>query len=230
MFLIKVIRYIAEDAFSYLRKAVKYARLRVQNPTCVFGKTAVVNESNFERYVVVFNKTIVYRVTVGAYSYVQMNGRIFNCNIGKFCSIAPGVTIAPGTHNINHVTTSTSLTQKSTPLPKVFAKRDNIVDTVRVNIGHDVWIGEKVTILDGVTVGNGAVIAAGAVVVKDVAAYSVVGGVPAKHIKYRFDEPTIKALQKSEWWTFSDEWFEQNAELMLDVKQFVKKLQCLSQE
>jgi len=67
-------------------------------------------------------------------------------------------------------------------------------------IGHDVWIGANAVIMRGVKIGNGAVIAAGAIVNKDVEPYSIVGGVPARHLKYRFDKETIERLLKSEWW------------------------------
>lgn len=226
MILIGIIKYFIGDLCNYLRKAVGYARLKSKNPTCRFDKTASISQSEFERYVVIFNNTQLYRAKVNAYSYIQMNGRIFNCNIGRFCSIAASVTIAPGMHDMTKVATNPIFVQKSTPLPKVFAKNDNINDSAPVNIGHDVWIGEKVVILDGVTIGNGAVIAAGAVVNRDVDPYSVVGGVPAKHIKYRFDRSTIDLLQESRWWDFSDEWFERNAELMIDTERFIEKLKC----
>src|SRR5665811_2625453 len=73
----------------------------------------------------------------------------------------------------------------------------------QVVIGNDVWIGANATILRGVTIGDGAIIASGSVVTKDVAPYSVVGGVPARHIRFRFDEDTIAELLDLRWWRFS---------------------------
>ena len=67
-------------------------------------------------------------------------------------------------------------------------------------IGHDVWIGHGVIVLPGVTVGNGAVRAAGAVVTKDVAPYTIVGGVPAKPIRARFSQAVVERLQRIAWW------------------------------
>lgn len=230
MILIEFIKTFWTKTKSVIGRLYATSKCRRANPSSFISDNASISNSSFGGFNAVFGDTIVMNCSIGNYSYIQTNGRIFNCTIGKFCSIGSGVTIAPGMHDLKHVTTSTALTQKSTPLPKVFAKQDNVEEARRVYIGHDVWIGERVVILDGVTVGNGAVIAAGAVVVKDVKPYEVVGGVPAKHIKYRFDQPTIEAIENSKWWDFPDEWFEENAELMIDPKQFVKKLQCLSQE
>lgn len=79
-------------------------------------------------------------------------------------------------------------------------RKEKIDKQFNVEIGNDVWIGENVIILSGVTIGNGAVVAAGAVVTKDVPAYSIVAGVPAKILKYRFDKETCEKLEKTQWW------------------------------
>ena len=76
---------------------------------------------------------------------------------------------------------------------------------MKVEIGHDVWIGTNVTILPSVKIGNGAIIAAGAVVTKDIPDYAIVGGVPAKVLKYRFSDDEIKRLNQSKWWEWPDE-------------------------
>lgn len=148
----------------------------------------------------------------------------------RFCSIAPNVTIAPGMRDMNRVTTHPSFYFFTSSIPRIFVNHDKYPVFKRVNIGHDVWIGEKVIILDGVNIGNGAVIAAGAVVTKDVKPYSVVGGVPARHIKYRFDEETVRILQESQWWNFSEKWFDEHADEMLDVEKFINLVTCSSKE
>ena len=74
----------------------------------------------------------------------------------------------------------------------------------RITIGSDVWIGNGAVILDGVKVGNGAIIASRAVVTKDVPAYAIVGGVPAKILKYRFSSDVVEALEQSQWWNLTD--------------------------
>ena len=78
------------------------------------------------------------------------------------------------------------------------------IATKKVTIGNDVWIGIKATIMPNITIGDGAVIGANAVVTKDVPPYAVVVGVPAKIIKYRFDEEIIKDLLELKWWNYSE--------------------------
>ena len=94
-----------------------------------------------------------------------------------------------------------------------------------VVIGNDVWIGYRVTILSGVHIHDGAVVAAGAVVTKDVPAYSIVAGNPARVVKYRFSEEVIKKLLLIKWWNWSDEKVEKNVNDLLssDISKFVKR-------
>lgn len=97
-----------------------------------------------------------------------------------------------------------------------------------VYIGNDVWIGANVIILPGVKIGDGAVIAAGAVVTKDVEPYSIVGGVPAKIIRYRFDRDIITKLVEIQWWNWSDEMIQSNINLFLNPVEFCKNTMYLN--
>ncbi len=121
--------------------------------------------------------------------------------IGSFCSLASHITIGPGDHPLDYMSTSS------------FFYLDDLgwnegYHEIRIkpcHIGNDVWIGNNVFIKGGVTIGDGAVIAAGAVLVKDVPPYSVVGGVPARIIKYRFNENIIKDFLELKWWDLDDD-------------------------
>lgn len=89
-----------------------------------------------------------------------------------------------------------------------------------VIIGNDVWIGYGAKIIEGVTIENGAIVLAGAIVTKDVEAFSIVGGVPAKHIKYRFEENERKLLNEFQWWNKDESWIKDNLDLFLKPKDF----------
>ena len=138
------------------------------------------------------------RTIIGNYTYVGRYSTITAATIGKYCSIAPFATIGPGEHLLDSASTSERIND-------LIPNRSSDLTSKKVIIGNDVWIGTNTVILRGVTVGDGAVIAAGAVVTKDVPPYAIVGGVPAKIIRYRTDEDTIKALIESQWWNETPE-------------------------
>lgn len=122
--------------------------------------------------------------------------------IGKFCSIACGATFIFNSANHQQSALSTytfPLFYEEWQLDKqeVTSAWDNKGDII---IGNDVWIGYEATILSGVRIGDGAIIGARALVTKDVPPYTVVGGVPAKELKQRFDPSTIQKLQQFQWW------------------------------
>jgi acetyltransferase-like isoleucine patch superfamily enzyme len=121
--------------------------------------------------------------------------------IGKFCSIGPNVTIfVGGEHPHEWITTYpfSVIWKGAASYPPGRQSKGNI------EIGNDVWIGAHALILSGVKIGDGAVIAAGSVVTKDVLPYAIVGGVPAKLIRFRFPEPVIKRLLKIAWWNWPE--------------------------
>jgi len=99
------------------------------------------------------------------------------------------------------------------------------VDGFACKIGNDVWIGTDVLIIGGVTIGDGAIVAAGAVVAHDVPAYAVVGGVPAKIIRYRYDTEKIEQLLKFKWWDKSEQWLKDNVSLFATEKNFFSMLE-----
>lgn len=122
--------------------------------------------------------------------------------IGKFCSIACGAKFL--FTSANHAMDSLStypfplfFEEWDLPVAEITTAWDNKGDIV---IGNDVWIGYEAVILSGVRIGNGAIIATRAVVTKDVEPYAIVGGVPAKPIKKRFDEDTVLKLEALRWW------------------------------
>lgn len=170
--------------------------------------------------------TIDQRVVVGIYTYgvtpntvllFKQSDRVF---IGKYCSFAYDVKIiASGEHNYRAVA--------NFPFYAHFLNQGGERDTFTkgdVRIGNDVWVGTRATILSGVKIGDGAVIAAGAVVTENVPPYAIVGGVPARLIKYRFTEEVINDLLRIKWWNWSDNKIKANLEFFYqDVNEFIKR-------
>lgn len=155
---------------------------------------------------------------IGEYSYLGANTEIINkkeTTIGKFCSIAADVFIGTSAHPTNFITTHPFAYRKDLPAIDNLIKipPENLVNFEKdiakpITIGNDVWIGLRSIVLDGVNIGDGAVVAAGAVVTKDVPPYAIVGGVPAKTIRYRFSERIISELLELKWWNYPMEVIE----------------------
>ena len=120
--------------------------------------------------------------------------------MGSFCSCASGLTIVCSNHPISKPSTYYT---RAGSYADVFAVEVDEVESVRV--GSDVWVGHGCTILKGVSIGHGAILGAGAVVTKDVEPYSIVGGVPACHIRHRFPQFVIEWLLRVRWWEWSDD-------------------------
>lgn len=196
------------------------------------------------------NQVKASNVHIGEFTYYDNNGRpgsdfetdnIFynvpghgDLYIGKFCSIAYGVEIIMGA--ANHSTRSFS-TYPFNLISRSWSKKLGMTredmpaykDTV---IGNDVWIGRGARIMPGVTIGDGAIIASYSVVVKDVPAYHLAAGDPAVVKKARFDEETIRFLEKIQWWNFEPETLEQAIHYltMVDVEQARSELEVIYQK
>lgn len=166
--------------------------------------TARLQHTELGAYCEVGARTMLLDVVMGDYSYVVNDAQITYATIGKFCSIAAMTRINPGNHPMHRATQAHFTYRASAYFPgetdeaEFFAWRKSH----RVYIGHDVWIGHGAIVLPGRSVGTGAVIAAGAVVTKDVAAYTIVGGNPARPIRRRFSEDIADRLAQLSWWNW----------------------------
>ncbi len=158
---------------------------------------------------------------INSFSFINYGCFVRASKIGRFCSIAPNVSIGMGEHAISMISSSITFELvKNGYFNKFNSLNDNFdyVSLIHHNrektmehskrwakqtiIGNDVWIGTGAIIMRGINIGDGAVIASGAVVTKDVPPYAIVGGVPAKIIKYRFDQKLIERLLKCQWWLY----------------------------
>jgi acetyltransferase-like isoleucine patch superfamily enzyme len=147
---------------------------------------------------------------VGAFTYFNGNAEVFHTTIGRYCSIAPDVIIGPGEHPTNYLSShpfafggGVNRFKGSDVYNAIIATSGPTVGHQRTTIGSDVWIGTRAFITQGVTIGHGSIIAAGAVVTKDVPPYTIVGGVPARIIRSRFSDTTIRRLLALAWWDYA---------------------------
>ena len=177
-------------------------KYRFSNATVDYG-CCINQQSKIAPHVHLLSNVIVNFSEIGSYTYVGKNCLIQNTKIGRFCSIANDVLIGLGQHPIHFFSTSPLFYRTNNPLNiKLIDKNIDFTEYLPIEIGHDVWIGTRAIVLDGVKIGHGAVIAANSVVTKDVAPYAIVGGVPAKIIKYRFSTEKIEYLLQSQWWNW----------------------------
>lgn len=167
--------------------------------------------------------------SMGYGSYIA-KGAFIDGIVGRFTSIGPFAKIIGGRHPYTypHVATAPCFFSAENYLEQnggTFATRQCFKEfayadensKASVKVGNDCWIGESVALIGGVTIGDGAVVLAHAVVTKDVPPYAIVGGVPAKILKYRYSQEDIDFLLKIKWWDNSIEWFEKNWELLNDI-------------
>ena len=201
----------------------KYRKLNV----VISKKATIERDSTFEGCNVIHNGTH-FRGKIGYGSYIGLNSNIYG-KIGRFCSIAGNVNVVNGFHPTEKfVSTHPAFFSPIGQAGSTFSN-NQCYDEVRfadkdnrhpIIIGNDVWIGFGATILAGVTIGDGAVVAAGAIVTKDVPPYAVVGGTPAKVMKYRFGQDEIDFLCDFKWWDKPIDWIKENSDLFSDIDKF----------
>lgn len=191
---------------------------------------------------------VVYKgCVVGRYTYGYEN-LLLRCpiaeRIGRYCSINETARIWDN-HSLDVVSTHPFLDNRLFCSKEDKYKRDQLICKYGIHtnnsinemcetrnnppivIGNDVWIGANVVILPGVTIGDGAVLAAGAVVTKDVEPYAIVGGVPAKTIRYRFDREIVDKLLKIKWWEWEHDEIEENIECLFNVQMLIDRFETV---
>jgi acetyltransferase-like isoleucine patch superfamily enzyme len=209
--------FLVFQRLSPLRSIFKYPHVNIKG-------SVVISNSKIGKHVSLFHGVKISNAEIGSYTYIGGNSKVMNLKIGNFCSIGPNVTIGLGIHPTHLITTYPGFYSETASGAYFISNNKSIIEHKQIQIKNDVWIGDSATIVDGVTVGNGAVIAAGAVVTKDVPDYAIVGGVPAKIIRFRFEQSIIESLIMSEWWNFDIERLRSLAPYMSEPEQFINKL------
>ncbi len=212
-----------------MKKFFKKCYIKLNN----IGKSVIIDRKANVKISSVFGgynyigKCSVFSGQLGYGSYIGNNSEVFG-KVGNFSCIASKVTIVNGFHPTTKIVSvhpafyggqsKSKLNYGISSDYKPFRYAENKYSVV---IGNDVWIGHGATIIAGVKIGDGAIIAAGAVVTKDVAPYAIVGGVPAKVIKYRFSPDEIKKLTHINWWNWSKDKIRQEASKFSDINVFI---------
>lgn len=187
--------------------------LRVTNGIDTRGRNILVK---FEAPSQLNNAAMFYYgdITIGRYTYFRSGTVRHVESVGRYCSIGPNVTLGEAEHPTNWLSTSPAQYGRGQftwyPPEKDLLKQRKISATAKnadratgdVVIGHDVWIGGNSVVRRGVKIGSGAIVAGGSFVTKDVPPYAIVGGTPAKIIRYRFSNEIITKLLEIAWWRF----------------------------
>ena len=162
--------------------------------------------------------------TFDRHSFCGYDCMIINCDVGPFCSIANHVSIGASRHPMEFASTSPVFLSHKDSVKMKFAHHEYSFK-LRTVIESDVWIGEMALIKAGVRIGVGAVIGMGSVVTSDIEPYSIVAGNPARIIRKRFDDHTIKALLALKWWTLPDSKLKELAVYFNDVPKLLEQIQ-----
>jgi phosphonate metabolism protein (transferase hexapeptide repeat family) len=176
--------------------------LRFKVPEPRIHPTAELKSCKLGRHVVIGERTVLREVSVGDFSYFERHCEAIYTQIGKFCSIAANSRLNALEHPIERITS-----HKVSYRPNEYFRYLGVDAGFRehrqgkaVAIGHDVWIGHGAVVMPGVSIGNGAVVGANAVVTRNVGAYEIVAGTPARLLRRRFSEEIAARIEALSWW------------------------------
>lgn len=219
---------ITQATIDLLNKSHIYGTSSGSNRFKVGDKLGISTDSTYEPHVFF---TTNYFCSIGSFSY-SWSPLSPMCTIGRYSSIATGVSLIGYRHPYNRFTTSGfsyykgfKIYDEVLSLESKFNVVDNPQPTPKVTVGNDVWIGSDSILKPGITIGDGAVIGTHSLVTKDVAPYTIVGGMPAKFIKHRFPMEIIAELLNLQWWRYL--WTDFNFAGDIPIEEFIERLYVL---
>ena len=177
------------------------------------GDDTVIERCRLGSHIAINRRSYINDSVISDFTYAGINTTINFASIGKFCSIARNVDIGGFDHDYHKVSTMPAFRFRQMITGSLPETEPNELCV----IGNDVWIAAGVNILHKVKIGNGAVIGAGAVVTKDIPPYAIAAGVPAKVIKYRFDDEFIAELERIKWWDWPHDLIAENIDVILNM-------------
>lgn len=215
------------DADILAENLVEYNQAQIKTPIPAGETVAVMEDGVFEQFTRHPRGKIV---PAGAFTHVVDAGDdFFHLTLGRYCSVARGIRVVNGHHPLHSVT--------SNPYHYAEYYRNNLPEELRYTgpvetfrrsygrgkVGNDVWLGAYCIIRSGLSIGDGAVVSSGSVIVKDVPPYAIVGGNPAKIIRYRFPDEIVARFQALKWWSYTPEDFRDID--MFDVEGFLTEME-----
>lgn len=213
---------IVNPFFLWAKFSCNALKIYIKNRTVKLGFLSEIKNSRLGKYVVIHQHVKIVNSSLNDFTYVGPNSIILHSNIGKYCCISHNVQIGTGKHPVKDFVSSHpifySLEKQS---QKTFSDDQYFKEYSEIVVGNDVWIGTNVVVVDGVKIGDGAIIAAGSVVTKDVNSYEIVGGIPAKLIRKRFDDKQIEFLIKDMWWNKDLSWIKNNFKLFHNIETYM---------
>lgn len=209
-----------KDVARYLIVKFRFRKKNVSFPfSCKINPNTLIEGQN------IFHSNSYIRGTIGFGSYIGENALILG-KVGRYCSIGNDVKVICGRHPYTYpyATTSPMFFSLSKQNGRTFAQIQEFEENTNaegefpVVIGNDVWINSHVRIVSSVKIGHGAVLLAGSVITKDVPPYAIVGGIPAKVIKYRYSDEDRAFLLNLQWWNKPQEWLRDNYKALLNIE------------
>lgn len=172
---------------------------------CVVGAHSRVDDCTLADRVRIDRNNHLAHARLGRHSYTGMGTVVLHARLGAFCSLSWNVSVGGADHDYSRVAQHSFLYNHHDQLrpPECEIPYDRFA--APVEIGHDVWLGSGVAVCRGVSIGNGVAVGANAVVNRDLPAYAVAVGAPARVIRMRFSDEVIELLQQIQWWMWSDD-------------------------